>query len=289
MHDDELSTSCCSRRAAPSPRGVRGRAGRARGGEIRGAAPARSAPSRAARRAGPRSCGGRSCLPPRPRSRSASSRSSSRCGGGDGPRLAAAAAARRLPGARADAATASARSGEPAPGDRPARRAGARSSLRPARRRPQGRAHRRASTLGTDPDRVDDVAQGVLGVVARYDAIVDQSSVQSSTAGGEAHFELRIPADRLQPALAALSRLPDAHVLSRTDDTRDVNQAYVSVRRRLANARAERAGVIRALANADTRGRDAAAARAARRARAHDRAAPSGRSAGSTAASTTAA
>ncbi|HEV7772142.1 MAG TPA: DUF4349 domain-containing protein [Conexibacter sp.] len=105
--------------------------------------------------------------------------------------------------------------------------------------------------LGTDADRVDDVAQSVLGVVARYDAIVDQSSVQSGAAGGQAQFELRIPAARLQPALAALSHLPDAHVLARTDDTVDVNQAYVSVRRRLANARAERAGVVRALANAD--------------------------------------
>lgn len=106
--------------------------------------------------------------------------------------------------------------------------------------------------LGTDADRIDDVAQGVLGVVARYDGIVDESSVQSGTAGGTAQFQLRIPAARLQPALAALSHLPDAHVLARTDDAADVNQAYVSVRRRLANARAERAGVVRALTNADT-------------------------------------
>jgi len=106
--------------------------------------------------------------------------------------------------------------------------------------------------LGTDPARVDDVAQEVLGVVARFDAIVDQSSVQTATDGGEARFELRVPADRMQPALAALSRLSGARVLSRSDDTRDVNQAYVSIRRRLANARAERAGVVRALANADT-------------------------------------
>ncbi|HET6449442.1 MAG TPA: DUF4349 domain-containing protein [Conexibacter sp.] len=106
--------------------------------------------------------------------------------------------------------------------------------------------------LGTDVDRVDAVAQGVLDVVARFDGIVDQSSVQSGVGGGTAEFQLRIPAARLQPALAALSRLPDAHVLNRTDDTRDVNQAYVSIRRRLANARAERAGVVRALANAET-------------------------------------
>jgi hypothetical protein len=106
--------------------------------------------------------------------------------------------------------------------------------------------------LGTDPGRVDDVAQGVLGVVGRYGGIVDRSSVQSAATGGTAQFELRIPAARLQPALAALSRLPDANVLARTDDTVDVNQAYVSVRRRLANARAERAGVVRALTNAET-------------------------------------
>lgn len=104
--------------------------------------------------------------------------------------------------------------------------------------------------LGTDTEQVGDVAQGVLGVVARFDGIVDQSTVQTATRGGQAWFELRVPADRLQPALAALSRLPDASVLSRSDEARDVNQAYVSIRRRLANARAERAGVVRALANA---------------------------------------
>lgn len=108
--------------------------------------------------------------------------------------------------------------------------------------------------LGTSPQHVDDVAQDVLGAVARFDGIVDQSSVQTGAGGGSAQFQLRIPAARLQPALAALSQLPDAHVLARTDDTRDVNQGYVSLRRRLADARAERAGVLRALANASTAG-----------------------------------
>jgi hypothetical protein len=145
--------------------------------------------------------------------------------------------------------------GEPAPGEELISRRDALSQVAPdaAGLGAARKVERSASVeLGTDPDRVDDVAQGVLGVVARFDAIVDGSSVHSSADGGEARFELRVPADRLLPALAALSRLPDAHVLSRTDDTRDVNQAYVSIRRRLANARAERAGVVRALANADT-------------------------------------
>jgi hypothetical protein len=101
--------------------------------------------------------------------------------------------------------------------------------------------------LGAPADKVDDVAQEVLGVVARQRGIVDQSSVSTSGGAGEARFMLRIPAARLQAALAELSRLPDAHVLARTDDTLDVNQAYVSVRRKLEGAEAERGGLLRAL------------------------------------------
>jgi len=112
----------------------------------------------------------------------------------------------------------------------------------------------RAATLalGAPADRVDDVAQGVLGVVERYDGIVDASSVATGRGGGTASFALRLPADRLGDALGALSRLAHAHVRSRTDEATDVNQAYTSIRRRLANARAERAGLLRALQAADT-------------------------------------
>ncbi len=117
-----------------------------------------------------------------------------------------------------------------------------------------GRKVERSATLelSSAPERVDDVAQGVLGVVARFDGIVDESSVSSSADAGEARFALRVPTGELQPALAALSRLPDAQVLARTDDAVDVNQAYTSVRRRLANARAERTGVQRALRTAES-------------------------------------
>jgi hypothetical protein len=106
--------------------------------------------------------------------------------------------------------------------------------------------------LGTAPDRLDAVAQGVLGIVARFDGIVDRSAVQGTERGGDASFLLRVPSDKLQPALAALSRIPNADVLARSDETVDVNQAYVSIRRQLANARAERQGLLRALAAADT-------------------------------------
>ena len=107
----------------------------------------------------------------------------------------------------------------------------------------------RSSTveLGAPADEVDDVAQGVLGVVDRNGGIVDESTVATRADGGEASFRLRIPAARLQRALGQLSDLPHARVLSRTDDTLDVNQAYVSVRRKLDGAEAERAGLLRAL------------------------------------------
>src|SRR5438105_289793 len=65
--------------------------------------------------------------------------------------------------------------------------------------------------LGAPADRIDDVGQEVLRVVGTYDGIVDRSIVTSGDGGG-AHFELRLPSDRLQPALGALSRLDHAHV-----------------------------------------------------------------------------
>ncbi|MDR9369580.1 DUF4349 domain-containing protein, partial [Conexibacter sp. JD483] len=113
-----------------------------------------------------------------------------------------------------------------------------------------GRKVEQSSTveLGAPADKVDDVAQGVLGVVDRAGGIVDESTVATRTGGGEARFQLRIPAARLQAALGQLSRLPDAQVLSRTDDTLDVNQTYVSVARKLDGAEAERRGLLSALA-----------------------------------------
>lgn len=119
----------------------------------------------------------------------------------------------------------------------------------PGATNPAARKVERSATveLGAPADRVADVAQGVLGVVARNDGIVDRSSVATRSDGGEATFRLRIPAERLQAALAQLSRLPDAHVLSRTDDAVDVNRVYVSTRRALATAEAQRSGLLNAL------------------------------------------
>ena len=52
--------------------------------------------------------------------------------------------------------------------------------------------------------------------------------------------------------MASLSRLQYAHVASRTDTTQDVNDTYVSVQHRLADARALRTALLKQLANAAT-------------------------------------
>jgi hypothetical protein len=103
--------------------------------------------------------------------------------------------------------------------------------------------------LGAPADRIDGVARAVLAEVAEVGGIVDRSNVTtgSDADASGASFVLRIPSARLQEALGALSRLPHAHMLSRSDDTTDVNERFVSLRRALANERAERDGLLRAL------------------------------------------
>src|SRR3954471_11766491 len=102
-------------------------------------------------------------------------------------------------------------------------------------------------TLGARPQDLDDVADGVVRVTDSAGGFVGSSSVSS---GREATFELRIPADRLQPVLRDLSRL--AHVRERTQATEDITSSVVSARDRLEEARAERASLLRRLARADS-------------------------------------
>jgi Domain of unknown function (DUF4349) len=104
-----------------------------------------------------------------------------------------------------------------------------------------------AITLGAQPRDLDDVADGVVRVTDSVGGFVGSSSV---TSGREATFELRIPSAQLQRALRDLSRL--AHVRERTQQTEDITSSVVSARDRLQDARAERAGLLRRLARADT-------------------------------------
>jgi hypothetical protein len=106
-------------------------------------------------------------------------------------------------------------------------------------------------TLSTPRDRIEDVADGAVRVTDRHGGFVLSSSV-SSGEGREAGatLDLRIPSTRIQPALADLSEL--AHVRARTQEARDITAAFTSPRRSLSDALAERRGLLRQLARADT-------------------------------------
>ncbi|HWF72565.1 MAG TPA: DUF4349 domain-containing protein [Solirubrobacteraceae bacterium] len=93
--------------------------------------------------------------------------------------------------------------------------------------------------LGAPASRIDTVAQGVFNVVGAVGGIVDSSNVSSTGGpGASAQFQLRIPSAQLSLALTELSRLRYAHVVSRTDNTRDIKSSFVSTQRRIAAAQA---------------------------------------------------
>jgi Domain of unknown function (DUF4349) len=102
-------------------------------------------------------------------------------------------------------------------------------------------------------NRIDSVAQEAFDVIGRENGIVSRSTV-TATGGsdGYAQFDLRVPSSSLSQTMSALSSLHYAHVSSRTDNTQDVNDAYVSVNHRLADARALRTALLKQLAQATT-------------------------------------
>jgi hypothetical protein len=108
-----------------------------------------------------------------------------------------------------------------------------------------------ALVLSAPSGKIEDVADGVIGVTDRYGGFVMSSSVSSGEdeAAG-ATLDLRIPSNRLQPALTDLSKL--AHVRSRTQGSEDITAQFGSPRRHLADAIAERRALLRRLASAAT-------------------------------------
>ena len=99
-------------------------------------------------------------------------------------------------------------------------------------------------------DEMAQVAEDVTEVTNRHGGFVLSSSVDTGRDGGGGDFSLRIPADRLRPALRDLAQL--APVIRQTQEGRDVTRRYVTARDRLAAARAERRSLLRRLAEADT-------------------------------------
>lgn len=123
---------------------------------------------------------------------------------------------------------------------------------------PRGRriAQRIDLALATPPEEFRDAADGVLDVVRDHRGFVVRSSVSGGDPGvegaepGNASFQLRIPALRLQATLAALSDL--GHVVSRTDGTTDITSRFTSAQRRIEELTRVRSNLLERLEDADT-------------------------------------
>ena len=107
-----------------------------------------------------------------------------------------------------------------------------------------------ALVLAAKPEAVQRVADEIVSVTDRHRGFVMSSSVELAAGRGGATFELRVPSARLKAALADLSRI--GQVRERREATQDITREFVSARSRLADARAERRGLLRQLARADT-------------------------------------
>ena len=105
-------------------------------------------------------------------------------------------------------------------------------------------------TISTPIGKLQDTADAVTGVADRLGGYVYNSNVAANGDNGQATFDLRIPTTRLDEAMAALSRL--GHVRSRTETSQDITARFSSALSRLTDARAERQGLLRALAAAST-------------------------------------
>jgi hypothetical protein len=133
--------------------------------------------------------------------------------------------------------------------------AGARSESGPepvapaiADRRPQRSVQRSAEiTLAALRRDIDRVAGRIGDVTSELGGYVARSSVTSSHGGS---LQLRVPSDQLDTAIERLSKLGKVRQLSRS--TEDITAQVVSARDRLRDARAERKGLLRQLANATT-------------------------------------
>lgn len=106
--------------------------------------------------------------------------------------------------------------------------------------------------LSAAPTRIDAVAQEVYDVMGAVNGIVENSTVTQGGPAGSANFELGVPSSALGQAMSRLSSLSYAQVVSRTDSSQDITDAYGAATRRLADARALRTSLLKQLGNAIT-------------------------------------
>jgi hypothetical protein len=104
--------------------------------------------------------------------------------------------------------------------------------------------------LGVPVDEMTRVADEVTEVTNRHGGFVLNSSVNTGEDEGGGDFSLRIPADRLRPALRDLAEL--APVIRQSQEGRDVTRQHVTAKDRLQAARAERRSLLRRLEEATT-------------------------------------
>jgi hypothetical protein len=116
----------------------------------------------------------------------------------------------------------------------------------PARQRRVERSTRLELTA-TD---VQAASDGVVRATQATGGFVQSSQVSTGDGRSTASFVLRVPTSRLDDALRRLSRL--GHVRSLQQSADDITNIYDGASTRLAEARAERRGLLRALAKATT-------------------------------------
>jgi hypothetical protein len=113
-----------------------------------------------------------------------------------------------------------------------------------------GRHVERSTTLALTTTDVQKTADGVVRATQAVGGYVQLSQVRTGDGNGSATFVLRVPSAKLDDALASLSKL--GHVRSMEQSANDITGQYDSARSRLADARAERRGLLRALGKATT-------------------------------------
>jgi hypothetical protein len=97
---------------------------------------------------------------------------------------------------------------------------------------------------------LEEASDGVVRTTQRLGGYVADSQVSARGNGGSASFTVRVPASRLDTAIAQLAKL--GHVARLDQSSHDITSAFVSVEDRLSDARAERRALLRALAKATT-------------------------------------
>ena len=108
----------------------------------------------------------------------------------------------------------------------------------------------RSTRLELTTTDVQAAGDGVVRATQAAGGFVQSSQIATGDGHSTASFVLRVPTGRLDDALARLSRL--GHVKSLQQSAEDITNAYNGASARLAEARAERSGLLRALSKATT-------------------------------------